>query len=98
MGVCLGIGVEVTLVSDVDGSGGESEVVAVGGVGFANGQGVGRRGEGGGVFLVLTICGYWMLCALAWSQGPYCCSSFFSEPPLSIEVWQSFSSWFRRPH
>lgn len=90
MGVCLGSGAEVTLVLDDDGGSGGSEVLAIGGVSLANGQGVGRCGGGGGVVcvvLVLTVCGCWMLCTLAQSQGPHYCSSFFSEPPLSIQVW-----------
>ena len=101
MGVCLGSDAEVTLVSNNDGDGDGSEVLAIGGVGFVNERGVGRWGGGGGVVcvvLVLTVCGCWMLCTLARSQGSYCCSSFSNEPPLSIQVWQSFSSWFRRPH
>lgn len=101
VGVGLGGGAKVTLVSDDDGGGGGFEVLAIGGVGFANEDGDGRWGGGGGVVyvvLVFTICGCWMLCILAHSQGPYCCSSLFSVPPLSVQVLQSFSSWIRRPH
>ena len=101
MGVCLGSGAKVTLVSDDDGGGGGFKVLAIDGVSFVKGQGVGRWGGGGGVVcvvLVLTVCGCWMLCTLARSQGSYYCSSFSNGPPLSIQVWQSFSSWFRRPH
>ena len=36
MGVCLGSDAEVTLVSNDDGGGDGSEVLAIGGVGFVN--------------------------------------------------------------
>ena len=42
MGVCLGNGAEVTLVLDDDSGSNGSKVLAIGGVSFANRQGVGR--------------------------------------------------------
>lgn len=41
VGVCLGSGAKVTLVSGDDGGGGGFEVLAIGGVGFVNEHGVG---------------------------------------------------------
>lgn len=58
--------------SDDGRGGGGFGLCCAGGVGFTDGEGVGRWVGGGGVgcvVLVFTTCGCWILCVLALSQG-----------------------------